>query len=97
MNAWYLLVPVLLPCAAGLAVMLCPQLRERRNRNIFTAAGLIFTACALLPVLIGGEMRLPLFSLSGSMEIFLRADTAGKIFAAVMAFLWAAAGIYSSE
>ena len=95
MNAWYLLVPVLLPCAAGLAVMLCPPLQERRSRNICTAAGLILTACALLPVLIGGEMRLHLFSLSGSLEIFFRADTAGKIFAAVMAFLWAAAGIYS--
>ena len=97
MQAWMLLVPVLLPVAAGIAVALCPPLREKKARNRCTLAVLLLTAAALLPALLGEEQRLTLFWLSDSLEIFLRSDTLSRIFAAVMAFMWAASGAYSFE
>ena len=48
MQAWMLLVPVLLPVAAGIAVALCPPLREKKARNRCTLAVLLLTAAGRL-------------------------------------------------
>ena len=96
-HAWYLLVPVLLPVAAGVAVAFCPPLSEKKHRNACTLVVLMLTVLSLVPVLLTGEKRLTLFFLSDSLEIFLRSDLTAKIFAAVMAVMWAVSGAYSFE
>ena len=92
--SWYLLVPVLLPLAASAAVALC---RSAGLRRALTSAALILNAALLVPVLLSGELTLQLFSLSDSLPVFLRADTVGKCFAALMALVWCLAGLYSFE
>lgn len=96
-SSWYLLVPVLLPVLSGLAVAFCKPLVNARTRNAFTLGVLIANVIALLPVLLSGDMTLTLFTLSDDLPIFLHVDAAGRFFAAVMAFVWAAAGAYSFE
>ena len=97
----YLLVPVLLPIAAGLAVALLPAFGdgEGRSRALrwFTSAALVLGALSVLPLLFAGERELLLFRLSERLPIFLRTDDTAKYFAAVMAFVWCAAGLYSFE
>ena len=97
MSSWYLLVPVLLPIVSGLAMALLPSFEERKTRNLCTLSVLVLNVLVLLPILLGGDMTLTLFTLSDSLPVFLHSDTAGKIFAAVMCFVWACAGAYSFE
>ena len=96
-GSWYLLVPVLLPVLSGLALAFCKPFEDSRLRNRFALSVMILNALALLPVLLSGDMTLTLFTLSDNLPIFLHTDAAGKFFAAVMAFVWAAAGAYSFE
>lgn len=96
-SSWYLLVPVLLPILSGLAVAWLKPLNERKNRNLFTLGVLAVNVLALLPVLFSPDMTLQLFTLSDTLPVFLHADASGKVFAAVMAFVWACAGAYSFE
>ena len=94
---WYLLVPVLLPLLSGLLLTLYKPLGEGKNRNPVTLAVLCLNVAALLPVLLGGERTLTLFTLSDSLPVLLRVDDTGRWFSAIMAFVWAAAGAYSFE
>ncbi|MBQ6175309.1 MAG: proton-conducting membrane transporter [Clostridia bacterium] len=96
-GSWYLLVPVLLPVLLGLAVGLNKRLGDGRARTPVTAATLILGIAALLPILLGEDMRLDLFRFSERLPVFLRVDGTGRVMASVMTFLWAAAGIYSFE
>lgn len=96
-GSWYLLVPVLLPVLSGLAVCFLKPFEEARARNRFTLCVLVLNVLAVLPALIAPDTALTLFTLSDSLPVFLRTDTIGKIFAAVMCFVWAAAGAYSFE
>ncbi len=90
-----LLFPVLLPILAGAAVCFVPQLDDQKLRRTVTIAVLGATIVLLIPVLFTGELTLTLFTLSDNLPIFLHTDTVGLIFACLMAFVWAAAGIYS--
>ena len=90
-----LLLPVLLPLLAGAAVCFIPHFEGARLRRTVTIAVLVVTAALLLPLFFAGELTLTLFTLSADLPIFLHTDTIGLIFAALMAFVWATAGIYS--
>lgn len=96
-GSWYLLIPVLLPILSGLALCFFKSFEDAKKRNLFTLVIMVVNVLALLPVLFSGDMTLTLFVLSDNLPIFLRTDTLGKIFATVMAFVWAAAGAYSFE
>ncbi len=93
----FLLFPLLLPILAGFAVLLLPALQENRARKVVTSAVLCLNVALLIPVLLTEEATLPLFTLSDNLPLFLHADLPGKIFACLMAFVWAAAGLYSFE
>lgn len=94
---WYLLVPILLPLLSGLAVMFIKPVGEGKARNPLVLATLCLNVAALLPVILGGERTLTLFTLSDTLPVFLRVDDTGRWFSAIMAFVWAAAGAYSFE
>ena len=93
--SFLLLLPVLAPVVIGLALAFIPGLDARKPRTILTVITLIATVGLLLPVLLQEDLTLTLFTLSDSLPVFLHADTLGKIFACVMAFVWAVAGLYS--
>ncbi|MBQ8201134.1 MAG: proton-conducting membrane transporter [Clostridia bacterium] len=95
--SFLLILPVLMPIAAGICVWLIPALNTSAHRSRITLATLFATLALLVPILLMGEMTLPLFTLSDNLPIFLHADALGKLFACVMAFVWAMAGMYSFE
>lgn len=96
-GSWYLLVPVLLPAISGLLIGLVRPLGEGRARTPIVTAVMAANIAALLPILFSGDLTLHLFSLSDNLPVFLKTDDTGRVFAAVMAFVWCAAGIYSFE
>ena len=61
---WYLLVPVLLPLLSGLLLTLYKPLGDDKRRNPVVLAVLCLNVLALLPVILGGDKELTLFTLS---------------------------------
>ena len=90
-----LLFPVLLPLVAGACVCFIPKFKDAKIRKTVTIAVLAANIALLLPVFFAGEQSLTLFTLSDNLPIFLKTDMIGLIFAGLMAFVWAVAGIYS--
>lgn len=90
-----LLFPVLLPLVAGACVCFIPKFEDAKIRKTVTIAVLAANIALLLPVFFAGEQSLTLFTLSDNLPIFLKTDMIGLIFAGLMAFVWAVAGIYS--
>ena len=90
-----LLFPVLLPLVTGACVCFIPKFEDAKLRKTVTIAVLCANLALLLPVFFAGEQRLTLFTLSDNLPIFLKTDMIGLIFAGLMAFVWAVAGIYS--
>ena len=93
--SFLLLLPILVPAAAGLILLLVPATDRQLPRTALTVAALVITVALLVPVLMQQPLTLTLFTLSDTLPVFLHADTLGKIFACVMAFVWAVAGLYS--
>ena len=92
-----LLLPVLLPVLAGLAVAFVKPLHNKKLCFSFTFAMLFVTVLSLLPILLGEVQDLHLLQLSDNLPIFLHKDTLGCFFAVVMAVVWCVAGLYSFE
>ena len=90
-----LLFPVLLPLVAGACVCFIPAFEKAGLRKAVTISVMVLTLLLLVPVFFAGEMSLTLFTLSDNLPIFLKTDMIGLIFAALMAFVWMTAGIYS--
>ena len=93
--SFLLLLPVLVPVAIGLLLLISPVLDKRAPRTALTVLALVATVVLLIPVLVKDGLTLTLFTLSDTLPVFLHADTLGKVFACVMAFVWAVAGLYS--
>lgn len=93
MNIW-LLLPLLLPMAAGL-VLLTKPFQAEKPRRMLVCAGLLLTLVSLLPAFLLGEGDMPLFTLSDNLAVFLHADSISIVFSILMAFVWTMAGIYS--
>ena len=93
--SFLLLPPILVPVIAGLVLLLVRKTDDKLPRMALTIAALAATVLLLLPVLCMEGLTLTLFTLSDTLPVFLHADTLGKIFACVMAFVWAVAGVYS--
>ena len=96
-SSWYLLLPVFVPVLFGLATAFVPAFAGKKARRGFVSAGLVLSALLVLPVLFGPDLEQTLFTLSDDLRIFFRVDDTGRFFAAVMAFVWCAAGLYSFE
>ena len=79
-GSWYLLLPLLLPLTGGLAVAFVGPLADARRRNAVTMAVLLLSALSVVPVLLQGEMRLTLFTLSDNLPILLRTDAISRLF-----------------
>ncbi len=93
--SFLLLPPILVPVILGLILLLIPATDRKLPRTALTVVALVATVGLLIPVLLQEGLTLTLFTLSDSLPVFLHADTLGKIFACVMAFVWAVAGLYS--
>lgn len=94
-SSWYMLIPVLFPAAAGIAV--AAGRPSSAVRKMLVSCSLGINCLLLIPVLLSGELEFRLFSLSRDLPVFLKADDTGKFFAALMSFVWLVVGIYSFE
>ena len=97
MNAYMMVIAVLLPMAGGVLIPLLPF--RKRNVMAFYIEMLVLITSALTFGLI---MNPPsdafvLFRFTGQLSISLKLDAAGSVFAVILAFLWPFATLYSFE
>lgn len=92
-----LLLPVLLPVAAGVLALFCKGMeKDRRVLVRYVAGTLVLEAAALVPALMG-DGSLELLRLTDTITVRLRADSLGKLFAALTASVWLLVGIYATS
>lgn len=97
MNAYMMVVAVLLPMFGGILIPLLPF--RKRNVMVFyiEIIVLITSALTFLLMLHPSEDAFVLFRFTGQLSISLKLDAAGSVFAAILAFLWPFATLYSFE
>lgn len=93
MNAWILL-PVVVPAAAGLFLLAAP-LKEHKQLRGITGLALVLSAVLALAAAWSGEHSLLLFYLMKEIPVYFRVDAVGRLFVTFMSIVWVAAGFYS--
>ena len=92
-----LLLPLLLPAAGGLCVVLIKALDDPRRRRIAVSAALGMNLAAVLLLLLRPAGSLELFRLTPEIPVLLRLDDAGRLFAGFISLVFLCVGIYSFE
>lgn len=97
MSLYVLLLPVLLPTAAGVGMLLFP-IEDPRKRNIFVeTAVLLNTGLTVWLLAFGPRETLLLFRLGERLPLTLRIDGLTMVFAGMVALLWPLASLYAFE
>lgn len=97
MNAYMMVIAVLLPMFGGILIPLLPF--RKRTVIAFYIESLVLVTSALTFGLIVNPPSdaFVLFRFTGQLSISLQLDAAGSIFAVILAFLWPFATLYSFE
>lgn len=97
MNAYLMVVVVLLPMAGGFLIPFLP-FRKRNVMAVYIETIVIMTSVlTFLLIFDPPQETFILFKFTGQLSISLRLDAAGSVFAAILAFLWPFATLYSFE
>lgn len=97
MSKIFLLIVILIPLISGILVPLLP-FKSRRAMLIFMEAAVVLNSILVFCVLIlGSGDSLTIFRFTGNLSITLQADGLGGLYAALAAFLWPFAMLYSFE
>lgn len=109
MNSSWILLPVLIPAAAGI-YLLASSFKEHikngdsagkntqeglKKLHVFTAAILVLTAVLALVAAWSGEYSVTLFYLMKDIPIYFHVDEVGALFVTFLSIVWVLAGIYS--
>lgn len=97
MNAYIMVTAVLLPMFGGILIPLLP-FHNRKRMAVYTEILVLFTS-VLVFLLIWNrpDNAFVLFRFTGELSISLKLDATGSVFAAIVAFLWPLATLYSFE
>ena len=97
MNGMILLVPVLLPIAAGLLMAL---IHFGQRSQMLLYVGVVLGAEALIATAIavwGGGTEAEVFSIAGGMTVAFGVDNLSRVFLVLIPWAWFLAGIFSFE
>ena len=89
-----LLIPILLPAAAGAVLLLMP-FRSARAVSVFSMTVLSVSVGAALCLAWSGERSLTLFPLLKGIPVYFHIDDTGCFFVTVVSVVWLLAAVYS--
>lgn len=92
-----ILLPVLVPILAGLALLFIKPLRKRKVIISITAAGLLITAVLVGYVCTLGDVQYTLFDLTDTIPVYFKVDAVGRLFVCAVTLIWVCSGIYAFE
>ena len=96
MNSFLLIVLLVLPIAAGVALSLLKKATRRAQNTVFVAA-LALEAAVCLWYLFLPDARVHLFSMTDALTVDLATDAVSRVFLAVGAFGFLFAGVYATR
>ncbi len=97
MNSLFLIVPILLPLAGGLAILLL-QFKTEKSRMIFTETVAVLTsACVLAALLTVNGDPVDVYSFTNGFSVTFCLDGLGKLFAGMVAVMWPLVLLYAFE
>ena len=89
-----LLLPVILPVAAGLIAW---KIQRREARNMLVGVSLVVNALLVLLAVLFGREEFVLWQLTETVPIYFHVDGIARLFALLISCMWAMVGIYSFE
>ena len=92
-----LICSILVPMAWGLALLLVPELPNRKTLLASTFAGLLTAAVLGLLSAFGGARELMQFSFGRNLDLYFRVDDLGRLFAGVVILVWVLSGVHAFE
>ena len=92
-----ILSSVFIPVLWGAGLLLLPEFKSRCKLLILSGLGLIVAAILGLAAMLAGDVELFLFSFGRNLSVYFRIDEVGRLFAAVVIFVWLLAGFYAFE
>lgn len=90
-----LLLPILVPMAAGILVLTVKGIRGRRTVLTGIVAGTLGICLFLVPAALSGTGSLTLWRMTGTISFVLAADGVSRLFSVLTSVIWFLAGIYS--
>ena len=97
MNAYMMVIAVLLPMAGGALIPLLPFKKRGFMAVYIECVVLATSALTFLLLLNRPQDAFVLFRFTGQLSISLRLDGVGSVFALILAFLWPFATLYAFE
>ena len=97
MNAYMMVVAVLLPMFGGILIPLFP-FRRRNLMAVYIEILVLITSVLTFSLILNRpENAFVLFKFTGELSISFKLDATGSVFATIVAFLWPFATLYSFE
>lgn len=97
MNAFYLFLAVLIPCAGGILVPLIPW-KKRTHMMIYLETLVVINSILVFTILVRRPQEaFTLVNFTGNLTIAFQLDGLGCVFAGLVAFLWPFATLYAFE
>lgn len=97
MNAYMMVVAVLLPMFGGILIPLFP-FRRRNVMAVYIEILVLITSVLTFSLILNRpENAFVLFKFTGELSISFKLDATGSVFATIVAFLWPFATLYSFE
>lgn len=97
MNAYMMVIAVLLPMFGGILIPILPFRKRKVMAFYIELLVLVTSALTFLLMMNPPEDAFVLFRFTGRLSISLKLDAAGSVFAVILAFLWPFATLYSFE
>ena len=92
-----LILSIIVPVLLGLGILLVKEFKSRAALLTVTGVSLAVTAALGLNLVFGGEAELFLFSFGKNLDLYLRVDSLGRLFALVLDVVWLISGFYAFE
>lgn len=97
MNAYMMVIAVLLPMFGGILIPILPFRKRKVMAFYIELLVLVTSVLTFLLMMNPPEDAFVLFRFTGRLSISLKLDAAGSVFAVILAFLWPFATLYSFE
>lgn len=91
-----LLLPVVMPVAAGIVVLLYPGFRQVRKSLLTMVLGTLALETVLVGLALAGEASLRLWQLTDAVALILGVDGVSRLFAVLTVGVWLLVGVYSA-
>lgn len=92
-----LLLPILLPILAGLAVLCLKPMKNAKVRNWFVGSMVIINGLITFMLILGPDLRLELFNLTAAIPVLFKMDGVSRIYSGILAIMWIASAFFAFE